>query len=174
MYSVILRFQNVFGPGQSLRNPYTGIISIFFNKARQGLEIPVYEDGFESRDFVYIDDVVEALVRSLNSDLPTGQTLNIGSGVATPVIELARLLNEAAELDALTKITGQFRVGDIRHCFADISLASKLLGWVPQTSLLDGLTQFVKWAYKEPAYVDQSGKAEDELSRNGLAGGRGG
>lgn len=166
--STILRFQNVFGEGQSLRNPYTGIISIFFNRARQNLEIPIYEDGEESRDFVHVDDVIEALCRVLQAELPAGTTLNVGSGVATSVSTLARTLLEVSRLAVPVRVTGQYRVGDIRHCFADLSRARALLGFEPRLSLSDGLQRFVDWARTQPVYEDQSARATDELKKMGL------
>lgn len=166
---VIFRFQNVFGAGQSLRNPYTGIISIFFNRARQGLEIPIYEDGLESRDFVYIDDIVEGLVRGLDADVPPGAVMNLGAGVPTSISRLARVLLSAAGLDVPVRVTGQFRVGDIRHCYADLARARAILGFEPRVSLEEGLRRFCAWAATQPVHVDQLDKATEELRRKGLA-----
>jgi dTDP-L-rhamnose 4-epimerase len=166
--SIILRFQNVYGEGQSLRNPYTGIISIFFNRARQGLEIPVYEDGLESRDFVHVDDVVDALVRSLIVDVPNGSVINVGSGDATPVRTLADTLLSVAGISVPVQVTGQFRLGDIRHCFADIALMRDLLGLKPRIGLREGLERFVNWAKTQPVYEDRSERAAEELRIKGL------
>lgn len=165
----ILRFQNVYGEGQSLRNPYTGIISIFFNRARQGLAIDLYEDGQESRDFVHVDDVVAALVVAGQADCGDGQAINIGSGQATTVEVLARELARVAGLTVPIGVTGQFRVGDIRHCFADISRARQVLGVVPQIGLTEGLTRFVAWARTQPVHVDQSSTAAAELRARNLS-----
>jgi dTDP-L-rhamnose 4-epimerase len=166
--TAVLRFQNVYGEGQSLRNPYTGIISIFFNRARQGLEIPVYEDGKESRDFVHVDDVVEALLRALPAEMPHGTVINVGAGVPTSVTELAQTLTSVAGLSVPIRVTGQFRVGDIRHCYADMTRARHYLGFEPRLSLQQGLTRFVDWARSQPVYEDQSAKATEELRRIGL------
>lgn len=160
---VILRFQNVYGEGQSLMNPYTGIISIFFNRARQGLEIPLYEDGLESRDFVHIDDIVDGLITSLTADVPYGATINLGAGIPVSVIELAEQLIASSGLDAPIRVTGQFRVGDIRHCYADLSVARELLGFAPRTSLPDGLARFCNWAAGQPIHQDSLEKAALEL-----------
>lgn len=165
---VILRFQNVYGEGQSLRNPYTGIISIFYNRARQGMELPLYEDGFESRDFIHVDDVVEAMIRSLEADLPSGTVINVGSGEATSVRQLAETLLAVGGLSAPVRVTGQFRVGDIRHCYADITRLQRLLGFTPRIDLVKGLTQFVNWARMQPAHEDQSEQATQELRSKGL------
>lgn len=166
---VILRFQNVYGEGQSLQNPYTGIISIFYNRARQGLGLPIYEDGLETRDFVHVDDVVEALSLSFGSAVGAGAICNIGAGVATPVIDLARELAKAAGFDPEITVTGQFRVGDIRHNFADIARARECLGYAPRIDLATGLARFCRWAESQPAYQDRLDQATAELRAKGLA-----
>ena len=166
---VIFRFQNVYGEGQSLRNPYTGIISIFFNRARQGLEIPVYEDGEETRDFIHIDDIVDGLVAAMEADLPDGATMNLGSGTPTSVSVLVRALLGAAGLTVPTRVTGEYRVGDIRHCFADLSEAGRLLGFAPRIGLDEGLGRFCAWAASQPAYEDRLDAAMAELKARNLA-----
>jgi dTDP-L-rhamnose 4-epimerase len=166
---VILRFQNVYGEGQSLQNPYTGIISIFFNRARQGLGIPLYEDGLESRDFIHIDDIVAGLVAALEADVPEGLAINLGAGQPTTVAELADALVAASGHKVPITVTGQYRVGDIRHCFADIRRAKEYLGVVPRVSLAAGLTRFCAWAESQPVFEDGSGKALAELRARNLA-----
>jgi dTDP-L-rhamnose 4-epimerase len=168
MRATIFRFQNVYGEGQSLRNPYTGIISIFFNRARQGLHIPVYEDGLESRDFVHVSDVVGALAASLETTLPDGIILNVGAGVPTSVSHLAATLLKVSGFDVPVRVTGQYRLGDIRHCFADLSLTAKYLGFAPKMSLEEGLRGFSKWAATQPVHKDRSAQAEAELKERGL------
>ena len=166
--ATIFRFQNVYGEGQSLRNPYTGIISIFFNRARQGLHIPVYEDGLESRDFVHVSDVVDALVASVETGLPNGIVLNVGAGVPTSVSHLASTLMDVSGLEVPVCVTGQYRLGDIRHCFADLSQTAKYLGFAPKISLKVGLLNFCKWAATQPIHNDRSAQAEAELKERGL------
>lgn len=166
--SIVLRFQNVYGEGQSLRNPYTGIISIFFNRARQGLEIPIYEDGLESRDFVHVDDVVDVLVSALSADVQSGSVINVGSGQPTSVRTLAETLLSISGLSVPVRITGQFRIGDIRHCYADITRMRNLLGISPRIALRQGLERFVAWAKKQPTYEDHSERAAQELRTKGL------
>lgn len=166
--ATILRFQNVYGEGQSLRNPYTGIISIFFNRARQGLPIPVYEDGRESRDFVHVSDVVRAVEQALEAELPPNAILNVGSGVATSVQSLAQQLLQAAALQVPVEVTRQYRVGDIRHCHADLEAIRSLLGWTPTTSLEHGLQRFCAWARNQPVQIDRLDAATAELRRHGL------
>lgn len=165
---VVLRFQNVYGEGQSLMNPYTGIISIFFNRARQGLPIHVFEDGLESRDFVHVDDVATALARSVEVDLPPAAVINVGSGVATSVLTLASELLKQSRMNVPVTVTGEFRVGDIRHCYADISKLKSLLGLEPTVSLSAGLERFCRWANSQPAYEDRSSVAQRELKNRGL------
>lgn len=165
---VILRLQNVYGEGQSLQNPYTGIISIFFNRARQGKMLPIYEDGLETRDFVHVDDVVAALSAAATLDLQGG-VFNVGSGVATSVSDLAHSLVNAAGFDVAIETTGQFRVGDIRHNFADIEAARTVLGYRPSVSLDEGLRRFCDWAHSQPVYADGLDRATRELQAKGLA-----
>jgi len=165
----LLRFQNVYGEGQSLRNPYTGVISIFYNRARQGLEINVYEDGQESRDFVHVEDVVEALTLAMKADTSFGATYNVGAGQATSLYDLAHTLVEISGTSAPIRISGDYRMGDIRHCFADLSAIRRDLGFTPKIDLRAGLGQFVSWASLQPAYQDLSGKAAAELRKRGLA-----
>ena len=166
---VILRFQNVYGEGQSLQNPYTGIISIFFNRARQGKPIPLFEDGLESRDFVHIDDIVDGLVASLSADVPDGAAINLGAGNPTTVAELARALLAASGHAVPVTVTGEYRVGDIRHCYADIGRARLFLGFAPQVSLADGLARFCGWAAGQPEFEDRSERAMAELRARNLA-----
>ena len=167
--STIFRPQNVYGEGQSLQNPYTGIISIFFNRARQGLEIPIYEDGLESRDFVHVSDVVEAMQASLSADLATGIAINVGAGQPTTIAALATDLLDAAGLAVPVRVTGQFRVGDIRHGYADLGNARRLLGFEPRMPLREGLRRFCDWAKNEPEHADRSSEATAELRSNRLA-----
>ncbi|MFT4178106.1 MAG: NAD-dependent epimerase/dehydratase family protein [Thermomonas sp.] len=145
--AVMLRFQNVYGPGQSLRNPYTGVLSIFCSQLLAGQGLAIFEDGNIARDFVFVDDVVDALVRAGSADLPHGAVLDVGSGEAVTILEVARTLMEAlgAPADACS-VSGQFRVGDVRHARADISAARALLGWEPRVRLADGLGQLARWA----------------------------
>lgn len=167
--STIFRFQNVYGEGQSLQNPYTGIISIFFNRSRQGLDIPIFEDGLESRDFIHISDVVSALAVALDASLAPGIVMNLGSGVPTSVLTLASSLLRATGFDVPIRVTGQFRVGDIRHCYADLTRARRHLGFEPRMTLEEGLRLFCGWAIREAVHEDRSSVATAELRANGLA-----
>jgi dTDP-L-rhamnose 4-epimerase len=166
--TVVFRFQNVYGEGQSLRNPYTGIISIFFNKARQGLEIPIYEDGSPTRDFIHVNDIALALANALEADLSHGSVVNLGAGYPTKINDLAFMLSQEAGFDVPIRVTGQYRLGDIRNNWADITQAQKLLNFVPQISLVEGIRRFVLWAKNEPVYDDLSFRATKELQTKGL------
>ena len=142
---VSLRFQNVYGPGQSLSNPYTGIISIFSNLINTNKPINIFEDGNESRDFVYIDDVVNSLVLSLENTNANNKVFNVGSGVRTSVTEVAKKLYNNFAKEQNYYISGNYRLGDIRHNHADISLIKKELNFSPKYSFEQGLSQFCDW-----------------------------
>ena len=147
-----LRFQNVYGPGQSLRNPYTGVLSIFARQLLEGRDLAIFEDGRIARDFVYVDDVVDALVRAGKSPLAHGTTVDIGLGEAATILEVAKSLMRAlGRPEDSFRVTGAFRVGDIRHARADIEPARRLLGWRPNVGIQQGLTQLAHWARAQHA-----------------------
>ena len=166
--AVALRFQNVYGPGQSLSNPYTGILSIFSTRIRHGRGIDVYEDGEESRDFVYIDDVVESIVLSLTRPQAAGQVFGIGTGVATSVLTVAHTLATQYGIDVPIQVTRAYRVGDIRHNFADTAKASALLGFRAQVGFEDGLRNFTRWVLEQPIQPDTYGESLESLKKRGL------
>lgn len=143
---VALRYQNVYGPGQSLSNPYTGILSIFSNLIMRSGTINIFEDGLESRDFVFIDDVVDATVRAIEHHNAKGQVFNVGSGVHTTVLSVVDQLLEAYAAKTSCRITGNFRLGDIRHNFADLTKISSLLGYRPCVDFAEGIRRFASWA----------------------------
>jgi len=164
----ILRFQNVYGQGQSLNNPYTGILSVFSTRIRRGMNLPIFEDGLESRDFVHVSDVVHAIELCLEQATTDGQVLNVGSGVPTSVIDVAEMLVRALKGRACIETTGQFRLGDIRHCFADISTIQKITGFQPKVDLEDGLAAFAKWVSSQPLPEDGLDRANRVLIEKGL------
>jgi dTDP-L-rhamnose 4-epimerase len=166
----ILRLQNVYGQGQSLLNPYTGILSIFSTLIRRDLEIPIYEDGRESRDFVHVTDVVAAMIACLNSDVQLGAVLNVGSGIGTTVQKVAEALTRAFAKSVPIRVTKQYRIGDIRHNFADVTQLKKVLGYQPQITLDEGLAQFVRWVLTQPLPEDQLAKATAELRARKMMG----
>lgn len=143
--SFALRYQNVYGPGQSLKNPYTGILAIFANLARSGGDINVFEDGEESRDFVYIDDVVNATTASVTCPPNRSSSINIGSQERIRIIQVAEAVNEYFGGRSKVKVNGAFRQGDIRHGFADLRRAKSLLNYEPQTCFTAGLRKFLGW-----------------------------
>lgn len=166
-----LRYQNVYGPGQSLKNPYTGILAVFSNLSRQNQPVEIYEDGEESRDFVYIDDVIEATVRSINYSGNFVGALNVGTGQATSVMTVAQEIKEFFNSQSTISVTGAFRVGDIRHNIADVSLTKHVLGFVPSVPFKQGLSNFLNWASEQPV-EDKSAYAQsvNELASKGLMG----
>lgn len=164
-----LRYQNVYGPGQSLKNPYTGILSIFSRLALKNESINIFEDGLESRDFVFIDDVVDATIMCLNKD--GHHILNIGSGFKTTVIEVAQEIVTYFKSLSPIQISGTFREGDIRHNVADITLLKKELGFVPKWKFRDGLHRFLDWVLLQndiPSTTDDYRKSLEELKNRGL------
>lgn len=165
---VILRFQNVYGPGQSLKNPYTGILSIFSTQIKNGKNLNIFEDGLESRDFVYIDDVVNAVVLSVENKEADYQIFNVGSGESQSVIKVAELLKEYYKSDVKIKISGNYRIGDIRHNTADIEKIKHLLNYHPKVSFSDGLNNFVKWVERQEVNEDLYEKSLVELKEKGL------
>ena len=167
---VSLRFQNVYGPGQSLSNPYTGILSIFSNLMLSGKSINIFEDGKESRDFVFIDDVVDALYLTIDKDfIPTGNHVyNVGSGVQTSVYEVAVYLREIYSADVDIEISGNIRRGDIRHCFADLNKIKKDLNFVPKTDFKAGIKKFANWVLKQDIEDNMYEKSITEMKAKGL------
>ena len=165
---VALRYQNVYGPGQSLSNPYTGILSIFSNLIMQGGKINIFEDGLESRDFVYIDDVVDATMRAIEHDSAPGHVFNVGSGEATTVLTVVDHLRQAFGQDTPSQVTGNFRLGDIRHNFADLTKAAALLGFEPKVGFVDGIRQFAAWAATQGPKSTAYEKSLTEMKERGL------
>jgi dTDP-L-rhamnose 4-epimerase len=148
--ATILRFQNVYGPGQSLRNPYTGVLSIFARQLLAGGELAIFEDGDIARDFVFVDDIVDALVKANAASVAHGTILDIGSGEPVSILEMARMLMRNLGVDDTSyKITGQFRIGDIRYACANITAAKAALNWSPNVSIQSGVERLAEWAKVE-------------------------
>lgn len=166
--SVSFRYQNVYGPGQSLSNPYTGILSIFSTRIKNGNRINIFEDGLETRDFVYIDDVVDATILGMTVPDISGNAFNIGTGVATDVLSVAKNLMKCYNQEVPLTVSGNYRLGDIRHNFADISKANKLLGFVPKWSFEDGIANFAKWVDGQPIQKDNYEASINEMKEKGL------
>lgn len=164
-----LRFFNIYGARQALSNPYTGVVAIF--SARLLNEEPplVYEDGRQQRDFVAVRDVVRALLLAAEREEAVGETFNIGSGRAVSILEVARVLAHLLGLDLEPDITGRYRVGDIRHCTADISKARRLLGYEPKVALEDGMQVLLGWLREQERPQSRSGEHVQDLAARGLA-----
>lgn len=143
--SVVFRYQNVYGPGQSLANPYTGILSIFTQLLLGGQAINVFEDGLPTRDFVYVDDVVEYNRRALTAPLSGSVVLNVGTGVRKTIFDLVKALGNALAVETRHFVSGDFRLGDIRHAVADTELLSQTLGSLDFTPLETGVRAFTDW-----------------------------
>jgi dTDP-L-rhamnose 4-epimerase len=159
---LIFRLQNVYGEGQSLNNPYTGILSIFSNRIRQRKPIALFEDGQESRDFVHVSDVAEVVALGLTGDGGDGLIMNVGSGVQVSVETIARSLKREFADASAPVVSGQYRLGDIRHNYADISAIGQALGFSPKVPLEEGIERFVRWVKTQPIAEDG---AEDGLDR---------
>lgn len=167
--AVAYRYQNVYGPGQSLTNPYTGILSIFSGLLLNGQTVNIFEDGNESRDFVYIDDVVNATVLGIEYDRPVNEAFNIGTGIPTSVLEVAETLQQLYAVDAAIKITGNFRIGDIRHNAADIAKARRILGYESKTDFRAGVAAFARWVQEhKPDKSDAFERSLSDMSEKGL------
>jgi dTDP-L-rhamnose 4-epimerase len=166
---VILRYQNVYGSRQSLKNPYTGIVSIFYSRLRSGGSISLYERGKPIRDFIHVSDVVTANLLALERNLEIEAVINIGTGKTVSVVDVATTLAEIGNISPRFEDHGEFRVGDIYSCYAATTRANSLLGFMPQVDLKSGLQEFVTWAKNQQA-VDLYEKTVDELQARGLYG----
>ncbi|MGZ5197625.1 MAG: NAD-dependent epimerase/dehydratase family protein [Kaistella sp.] len=165
---VILRYQNVYGVGQSLLNPYTGILSIFSTQILGNQGVNVFEDGFPTRDFINIEDAVEATVRSLKIDLAHNEIINVGTGIPTSVIAVAQLLTEKYGQNTGINVSGDFRIGDIRHNFADLSKMKKILNFLPTVSFEEGITAFTEWVSTQPVQENNFLNSLAELREKGF------
>lgn len=166
--AVAFRYQNVYGPGQSLKNPYTGILSIFSTQIKNGNGINIFEDGKESRDFVYIDDVVDATILGLEKEEANNQIFNVGTGTPTDVYTVAKQLIENYRKEVPITISGNYRLGDIRHNFADITKISSMLNFVPKISFNQGLEKFTNWVNSQEIQEDYYQKSIEEMKVKGL------
>ncbi|MBC8301028.1 MAG: NAD-dependent epimerase/dehydratase family protein [Pelagibacterales bacterium] len=166
--SVGFRYQNVYGPGQSLSNPYTGILSIFSTRILNGNDLDIYEDGEESRDFVYIDDVVDATILGIEKKEANGQVFNVGSGVTTTVREVAESLKKFYNSDINISISGKYRLGDIRHNYADLTKIKEVLDFSPKYDFQKGIFTFVNWVKTQEIMEDKYEESIKELRNKGL------
>jgi dTDP-L-rhamnose 4-epimerase len=165
---VALRYQNVYGPGQSLTNPYTGILSIFSSRILQNQSINIFEDGLESRDFVFIDDVVKATALAIEHNTINTLVCNVGTGIPITVKQVVENLLSGFNKEVLVQITGNYRVGDIRHNFADITKMKQELGVVQLTPFEDGITAFIEWVKKQNIASCNYELSLEEMKNKGL------
>jgi dTDP-L-rhamnose 4-epimerase len=166
--TVALRFFNVYGPGQALSNPYTGVAAIFASRLLNGRPPVIFEDGRQSRDFIHVSDIARALMLALEVERATGQAINLGTGRPSTVLEIAQALAAGLNADVEPILNGQYRAGDIRHCVADPSRARELLGFEPATTLEQGMRDLLAWLVDQEA-VDRVEDATRELAAHGLA-----
>lgn len=164
---VALRYFNIYGPRQALSNPYTGVAAIFASRLLNGNAPLVFEDGMQMRDFVSVHDVVQANLLAMETGASNGMALNIGSGKPISIREIASVLSSALGCEIQAQITGKYRAGDIRHCFADISAARKVLGYTPKVEFSDGIRELVGWLRSQTAQ-DRAAEAVQELNVYGL------
>lgn len=163
-----LRFFNVYGPDQALSNPYSGVLAIFGGRLLNGRAPMIFEDGGQRRDFVSVHDVARACALALENEAAAGYAVNVGSGESFAVREIAeRLAQVTGHFDVEPEVTGEYRVGDIRHCFADIGLARELLGYEPGVALDDGMAELAEWLQGQTA-EDRVESANGELAARGL------
>jgi len=166
--AVAFRYQNVYGPGQSLKNPYTGILSIFSTQIKNGNDINIFEDGKESRDFVFIDDVVDATILGILKDEANNEVFNIGSGIATTVITVAEQLINAYNQQVSLNVTGNYRLGDIRHNYADLTKSNFILGYQPKVFFKEGIERFSNWVNTQQTEADNYERSIEEMKSRGL------
>lgn len=166
--TVALRFFNVYGPGQALSNPYTGVAAIFASRLMNNRPPIIFEDGKQSRDFIHVSDITEGILLALESDDAVGHAINLGTGHAITVNDVARVLSEGLGVLVDPEVPGHYRAGDIRHCYADPTAARGLLGFTAQTSFEEGMMDLVQWLADQDA-VDRVQAATGELLTRRLA-----
>ena len=165
--TVALRLFNTYGPRQALSNPYTGVLAIFAARLLNDRPPRIFEDGLQRRDFVSVRDVARAFALALEQDGADGLAVNVGSGQSVTVRDLASQLGAVVGRELEPEITGESRVGDIRHCFADVQLAQETLGYAPEVELADGMSELAAWLEGQSA-EDRVDAAASELTRRGL------
>jgi len=166
--AIAFRYQNVYGPGQSLSNPYTGILSIFSTQIKNNNGINIFEDGKESRDFVYIYDAVDATILGIESNDITNEVLNVGAGTPVSVMTVAQTLLRKYDSIVACEVTGNFRLGDIRHNYADLTRVRTLLGYEPKYHFDEGISKFVEWVNEQEIKEDNFNKSILEMKEKGL------
>jgi dTDP-L-rhamnose 4-epimerase len=168
MSALALRFFNVYGPGQALSNPYTGVAAIFASRLLNGRAPVIFEDGNQSRDFIHVSDIVSGIVKALERDDAADRAVNLGTGRVSTVADVAGALASGLGVDVEPERRAQYRAGDIRHCYADVTLADDLIGFRAHVALEDGMAQLAQWLAEQEA-VDRVDQATAELVARGLA-----
>ena len=166
--SIALRFQNVYGPGQSLKNPYTGILAIFSSQARANEPIYIFEDGKESRDFVYIADVVEAICRAIEVPFEGAAAVNVGTGVPVSVSQVVDRIVNYFQSESQVSLPGTFREGDIRHACADTNRLQQMLDFVPMCKFSVGIQKFLEWVTNQDLHQRDYERSLSEMRERGL------
>ena len=166
--TVALRFFNVYGPGQALSNPYTGVAAIFASRLLNRRPPVIFEDGLQSRDFTHVSDIVRGVLLALESEPAVGHAVNLGTGRPTSVADVAAVISGGMELDIPAECRFQYRAGDIRHCYADPTRAEQLLGFRAQVHFRDGMAELIEWLEAQRA-DDHVDVATEELTARGLA-----
>lgn len=166
--TVALRYFNVYGPRQSVSNPYTGVIAIFLSRLANGNPPLVFEDGHQSRDFIHVSDIVQANLLALEHDNAKYEVFNVGTGQPTTLVELLQTLAAVLGCSVEPQYLGKFRKGDVRHCYADISRIQARIGFEPKVTLEKGLCELVRWVRSQDP-EDRVGDALSELLARGLA-----
>lgn len=164
---VALRYFNIYGTRQALSNPYTGVAAIFASRLLNQRAPLIFEDGRQQRDFVSVHDIVKANLLALERDEANGQAINIGSGRPISIAQVAEALANSLGARTEAEITGKYRAGDIRHCFADIGVARRVLGYEPQFQFADGIGELVEWLRWQSA-TDRVSDATQQLTAYGL------
>ena len=168
IHAVALRYQNIYGPGQSLRNPYTGILSIFSTQMKNGNNINIFEDGKESRDFIYIDDAVYATILSLEKNEANNRVFNVGTSIPIDVITVAKTLKKYLNASSNINISGNYRPGDIRHNYADLTIIKNVLGFIPRWKFDEGIKKFCDWVNQQEIQNDNYNESISILKNKGL------
>ena len=166
--TVSLRFQNIYGEGQSLSNPYTGILSIFSTRIKKNKNINIFEDGKERRDFVHIDDAVNATILAIENNTINYEAFNVGSGYPMKIKEVAKLLIKNLKSNVNVNISGNFRLGDIRNNFADLTKVTDNLGYIPKVSIEEGIRRFSEWVNEQDVADDKYEESIEEMKKRKL------
>ncbi|MDD5518654.1 MAG: NAD-dependent epimerase/dehydratase family protein [Candidatus Omnitrophica bacterium] len=166
--AVALRYFNIYGPRQSLNNPYTGVCAIFLSRIKNNRPPLIFEDGKQSRDFIHVGDIVEANMLAMKNKKADYKFFNVGTGISHSILEVAQKLTQLCGKKFAPGILNRFRAGDIRHCYADISKIKSELGFVPKVSFTKGLRELIEWSESQEA-VDLTRRAQGELKRKGLS-----